>query len=292
MAYSSSLDGGCDGNIFYNPATLANRALLLQDIMYPPFPSTPPDVDAMGYIYFFPNISFTEEGFIFQWRFAARTNTIDTDTLQYPSLQVWRRDPDEQTLSLVSGSTSSSAPTLFLGTLNIYSYDVNISYEAGDFIALYQPPLDSTQYQFAFVDSRRYAGPIQAYQRQTMNAESILRGGQSLTDPMLSSHLVEPVISILSTSMPNDSIAIYHGGIVTHTSTAAMVTSQGTISSSSSFYVSLAVGLTVGTIMTTLVVVIVVLSIILCRRKDMKSKARRNTLEGTAELIHIGPHYS
>ena len=256
--------------------------------MYPPFPSTPPDVDAMGYIYFFPNISFTEEGFIFQWRFAARTYTIDTDTLQYPSLQVWRRDPDEQTLSLVSASTSSSAPTLFLGTLNIYSYDVNISYEAGDFIALYQPPLDNTQYQLAFVDSRTYAEPIQAYQRQTMNAESILRGGQSLTDPMLSSHLVEPVISILSTSMPNDGFAT--DGIVTHTSTAAIVTSQGTVSSSSGFDRSLAAGLTVGTIVTVVVVVIAVLLVISyrrCERKDrIKSKASKEVPEnqqGTAK---------
>lgn len=282
VIFCSCLGGDCEGNIFYNPATLANRALLLQDIMYPPFTSTH-DGAGMGYIYFFPNISFTEEGSIFQWRFAAKTNnSVVTDRMQYPSLQVWRRDPDEQRLSLISSSNSSSEPTLFLGTLNIYSYDVDLSYEAGDFIALYQPPVDASKYQLAFVDSSRYAEQIQAYQRPIVinaeNSDSILNDGQILADPMLSSHLVEPMISILSTSMPNDSLAT--NGIMI-TSTAAMVTSQGTstmqgtMTSSNAFYASLAAGLIVGIVVTTLFFIIVILLFTRCGRKDrIKSKSR------------------
>ena len=186
----------CNGDsIFYSLKSLRNRALLIQNILHPPFSIYSLE---KGYLYLFPNISFAEEGSMLEWRFVARVLNFSSD-LEYPSLQVWRTT--EEGPRLFARTEFSSAPNLILGAVNVYSYDVNLTYQAGDFIGLYQPPLGQSKYALSFVNSSNFKEPVEAYEIPTMNSNFSLNDDDFLDYDM---HLIEPIINIRSTSMPND----------------------------------------------------------------------------------------
>ncbi len=198
----------CGGNIFYDLDTLANRALLIQDIDYPPFDLQDESPKLMGYIYIFPNITFTENGSIFLWRFGARiVNSLGQEnTVEYPRLQVWRMSEDGG-YRLVSSSENSQEPSLEPGALNVYRYDVDLTYQAGDVLAVYQPMATRTKYSLAFVNSSNYTEPNVVYEGgiPILDDPLLVRlAGFAFREAAARRQLVEPVMSILSTSMPND----------------------------------------------------------------------------------------
>lgn len=164
---------------------------------------------ATGYLYLFPTISFAEKGSLYQWNFAARVNTFTDSLLDFPRLQIWRNE--EQGFRLVTSTNFVSEPTLQLGTLNVYTYSVNLTYEAGDFVALYQPPVENSKYLLAFVDSRNYAAPILAYEMEATIERHALTS-INFTDPaVLNILFLEPLIDIHSTSTFNDSSTTGYG---------------------------------------------------------------------------------
>lgn len=303
------LGGDCDGNIYYNLETLANRALLIQDILFPPLGDTPLNDGRLlsGYLYILPNVSFTEGGSIFQWRFAARVNAsisrLSFDAVvQYPALQIWRQG--ERGFVLVASTNISSEPTLQLGALNVYSYDVNLTYQAGDVIALYQPPVESSKYLLTFVDSSNYAEPSLAYERRVNPVE--LPTFTSLE--VLSAHTVEPLISILSTSMPNDSFTTRTLGNIpldiTEIPTSAATTSSFQVpllnttlsvdsevaSGGQSLLIPIVISIIAGFLLVT--VIALVLALCFTRRqykrsikKRFEGNSKRGTLQYTCNLI-------
>ena len=204
----------CPGtNAFYDPNVLVDRALVIEDIQSMPLLPSNAEPTPGGYLYLFPNLTFTEAGSIFQWRFGARVN--DARSSQYPELQVWRGGDGEK-FTLVTTTNNNQDPSRVLAALNVYSYDVDLTYEAGDILALYQPPISTSKYLLSFVSSRNYESQNLAYEIQITNA-SLLDQGQlplSLIDSSGTSTLVEPLLSILSTSMPNDTdISISFGPV-------------------------------------------------------------------------------
>ena len=123
----------CPGhNAFYDPDVLADRALVIEDIQSEPLLPSNAEPASYGYLYLFPNLTFTEAGSIFQWRFGARVN--DARSSQYPELQVWRGG-DGENFTLVSTTNNNQDPSRVLAALNVYSYNVNLTYEAGDILA-------------------------------------------------------------------------------------------------------------------------------------------------------------
>lgn len=208
MWYTISIGTDCgDDNIFYNPESLADQALLLQEIIHPPLTQND-NGQILGYLYLFPNISFTEGGSIYLWRFAARINN-DVDTTEteilYPSLQVWRKG--EKGFRFVMNSNDSIAPSQEPEALNVYRYECNLTYQEGDIIAVYQPPADRSRYLLAFVDSSNFLSPNVAFERPLSRsadgvALSQLNPTLPIDDSLLRSRLMEPVMSIRSTSTP------------------------------------------------------------------------------------------
>ena len=120
----------------YDMETLANRALLVEEVIM-----TPIYID--GYLCIFPGISFTEEGSITKWTFAAKINS-DYSGTQYPSLHLWRKSDDKYIHISGSNTNISEEPSIEFGALNVFSYKLNISYQQGDIIGVYQPPTNES----------------------------------------------------------------------------------------------------------------------------------------------------
>lgn len=217
----------CNGNIFYNPDVLANRAQLLEVITT--LPLHPIANANAGHLYIFPNISFPEKGRITLWRFAAGINNhvLPGTELQYPSLQVWRNNGQE--LSLVTSTINSMAPSLELETLNVYRYECNLAYQAGDFIAVYQPPVPNSRYLLVVVDTRDHLSPTVAYHREVLDTASPLNL-TSYTDRSLTPFYVEPVINItinITTVPEGETILV--GATPPLQTTSAQVTEPGLV---------------------------------------------------------------
>ena len=198
----------CPGHsAFYDPDVLADRALVIEDIQSAPLLPSNAEPASYGYLYVFPNLTFTEAGSIFQWRFGARVN--DARSSQYPELQVWRGG-DGENFTLVSTTSNNQDPSRVLAALNVYSYNVNLTYEAGDILALYQPPISTSKYLLSFISSRNYESQNLAHEIPFQNEKVFVQHVEeqvplSLSNSSRTSTLVEPLLSILSTSTPNDS---------------------------------------------------------------------------------------
>ena len=294
-------DGDCDGNIYYDPDALASRALLIQRIIFPPFRDINPERSGRGpvaYLHIFPSISFTEDGSVFQWRFAARINTNNAMPAleglpQYPSLQIWRED-DEQSFNLIASTEFTSDPALELGTLNLYSYDgLNLTYQAGNFIAVYQPPVESSKYLLAFVDSSNYAEPRQGFER-ILTVSSVESAAV-----LINLQTVEPLINIRSTSMPDDNydkiITMSNNPFATASSTSRTTVTvadseedQGTGSS----IIPVSIGVVAGVLFVTVSALVITLCFTRwqCKKTVQKKHESGSTVQGKEPgMCKLGP---
>ena len=186
-------DNCSGGNIFYDSETLSRRALLIQNVTF-----TNIDSDDSGFLYILPNISFPEEVLIVQWRFAARAQTGDqlSRQHQYPSLQVWREQGSNFTL--VASTSISEEPSMVLGALNMFSYDLNFMYQPGDLISVYQPPLSSSRLQIGFMYANNISTPNLAYRYQQSGHSDQIMTTLSLSDinEKVTELHIEPIMNI------------------------------------------------------------------------------------------------
>ena len=106
--------------------------------------------EVYGEFMVFPHMNLSQDGQLVKWIFTAVDQGPGGGRTQYPDLQVYRGGSRFVTLS-----GSESAPT---GYPNVYEYtpDSPLPVEAGDFIAIEQPPEDSARLLLSFV---WYAGP-------------------------------------------------------------------------------------------------------------------------------------
>lgn len=155
--------------------------------------------DDGGFLYILPNISFPEEVLITQWKFAARVARTSDRSLkqhQYPNLQVWRDQGSNFTL--VASTSISEEPSMVLGALNMFSYDLNFMYQPGDLIGVYQPPLSSSRLQIGFMYANNISTPNLAYRYQQSGHSDQIMTTLSLSDIYEKStelH-IEPIMNI------------------------------------------------------------------------------------------------
>ena len=99
-----------------------------------------------------PNITFTRNGSVVRWTFAARYRASAT---QYPELQVWRKNTTGTYVKV--GNTSNMEPNQ-TGYLNVYEYvlDPPLQVLAGDVLGIYQPSSENSRLQFLFLQNSSY----------------------------------------------------------------------------------------------------------------------------------------
>ena len=94
-----------------------------------------------------PNTTFTQNGSVVRWTFAARYRPSAT---QYPELQVWRENTTGRYVKV--GSTDNMEP-IQTAYLNVYEYvlDPPLQVLAGDVLGIYQPSSTNSRLQLLFL---------------------------------------------------------------------------------------------------------------------------------------------
>ena len=112
-------------------------------------------------------MNITHDGLLVKWTFTAEDQGMQNGRHLYPNLQVYRGQSLVFTLH-ASGAVSSTYP-------NVYEYvpDPPLSVEAGDYIAVWQPPKDTARLLLSFV---RFAGPQSLVLNRTKRAIQQLPG--------------------------------------------------------------------------------------------------------------------
>ena len=113
---------------FITRERLADEALLIGNFVNP-------NLNQNGIQLIIPNMTFSRNGSVVRWTFAARYRTSAT---QYPELQVWRENTTGTYVKV--GNTSNMEPNQ-TGYLNVYEYvlDPPLQVLAGDVLGIYQP---------------------------------------------------------------------------------------------------------------------------------------------------------
>ena len=121
-----------------------------------------------------PGICFNTSGVVTKWIFAARNESSLPDRKwQLPELQIWRRIealmptqrsntsgfsdvPSVNPIGRMYMKINGTTPDVQLnnaGRLNVYEYIVNMPFQAGDILGIYQPDMNSSQLSLSFVDN-------------------------------------------------------------------------------------------------------------------------------------------
>ena len=98
-----------------------------------------PPMDQSNSAFVFPSLSFTQNGMLEKWVFAAtRTFTLTGLQRSYPEFQVWRGRGENRTMVSRHIITNALSRT---GYLNIYEYTLNSPQpvQAGDYIGIFMP---------------------------------------------------------------------------------------------------------------------------------------------------------
>ena len=99
-----------------------------------------------------PNMTFTSNGSVVRWTFAARYRASAT---QYPELQVWRETTTGTYVKVGSTGNMEPAQTAYL---NVYEYvlDPPLQVLAGDVLGIYQPSSNSSRLHLLFLQNFSY----------------------------------------------------------------------------------------------------------------------------------------
>ena len=99
-----------------------------------------------------PNTTFTRNGSVVRWIFAARYRESAT---QYPELQVWRENTTGTYVKV--GSTGNMEPNQ-TGYLNVYEYvlDPPLQVLASDVLGIYQPSSANSRLHLLFLQNSSY----------------------------------------------------------------------------------------------------------------------------------------
>ena len=154
-----------------------------------------------GYQYFFPHLSFQLSGLLISWVFAASRVTSQNGNNTYPQFQVWR-PIGEHSYKRINTTDPNVAPIAVPGELNVYEYNFEaqpVAYLQGDVVGIYQPPLQSSPLQVAFVndDLIELPGTI----RIPVNTEPALEYDLSIIIPELIG-MVSPVLTVEAIPLP------------------------------------------------------------------------------------------
>ena len=99
-----------------------------------------------------PNTTFTRNGSVVRWTFAARYRASAT---QYTELQVWRENTTGTYVKV--GNTSNMEPNQ-TAYLNVYEYVLNppLQVLAGDVLGIHQPSSANSRVQLLFLRNSSY----------------------------------------------------------------------------------------------------------------------------------------
>ena len=99
-----------------------------------------------------PNTTFTRNGSVVRWTFAARYRASAT---QYPELQVWRENTTGTYVKVGNTSNMEPAQTAYL---NVYEYvlDPPLRVLAGDVLGIYQPSSNSSRIHLSFLSDLNF----------------------------------------------------------------------------------------------------------------------------------------
>ena len=99
-----------------------------------------------------PNITFTRNGSVVRWTFAAQYSASAT---QYPELQVWRENTTGTYVKVGSTGNMEPAQTAYL---NVYEYvlDPPLQVLAGDVLGIYQPSSGNSCVQLLFLSDSNH----------------------------------------------------------------------------------------------------------------------------------------
>ena len=99
-----------------------------------------------------PNTTFTQNGSVVRWTFAAQYTSSATE---YPELQVWRGTTTGRYMKV--GSTGNMEPNQ-TAYLNVYEYvlDPPLQVLAGDVLGIYQPPSANSRLHLLFLENSSY----------------------------------------------------------------------------------------------------------------------------------------
>ena len=99
-----------------------------------------------------PNTTFTQNGSVVRWTFAAQYRASAT---QYPELQVWRENTTGRYVKV--GSTVNMVP-IQTAYLNVYEYvlDPPLQVLAGDVLGIHQPSFANSRLHLLFLQNSSY----------------------------------------------------------------------------------------------------------------------------------------
>ena len=99
-----------------------------------------------------PNTTFTRNGSVVRWTFAARYRASAT---QYPELQVWRENTTGTYVKVGSTGNMEPAQTAYL---NVYEYvlDPPLQVLASDVLGIYQPSSADSRLHLLFLQNSSY----------------------------------------------------------------------------------------------------------------------------------------
>ena len=99
-----------------------------------------------------PNTTFTRNGSVVRWTFAAQYRASAT---QYPELQVWRENTTGRYVKV--GSTDNMEP-IQTAYLNVYEYvlDPPLQVLTGDVLGIHQPPSANSCLHLLFLENSSY----------------------------------------------------------------------------------------------------------------------------------------
>ena len=99
-----------------------------------------------------PNMTFTRNGSVVRWTFAARYRASGT---QYPELQVWRENTNGTYMKVGNTSNMEPAQTAYL---NVYEYvlDPPLQVLASDVLGIRQPSSGNSRLQLLFLENSSY----------------------------------------------------------------------------------------------------------------------------------------
>ena len=99
-----------------------------------------------------PNTTFTQNGSVVRWTFAAQYNASAT---QYPELQVWRETTTGRYMKVGSTLIMEAIQTVYL---NVYEYvlDPPLQVLAGDVLGIYQPSSTNSHVHLLFLSDSNH----------------------------------------------------------------------------------------------------------------------------------------
>ena len=138
---------------FITRERLADKALLIGNFV-------DPDRNRNGIQLIMPGMTFTRNGSVVRWTFAAQYRASAT---QYPELQVWRENTTGTYVKV--GNTSNMEPNQ-TGYLNVYEYvlDPPLQVLAGDVLGIYLPSYRNSRLYLSYMSdsnqvNRHITGP-------------------------------------------------------------------------------------------------------------------------------------